>query len=41
MMAEEQGIKTLKLTGRNKISILPADWIEGAEYERNKDKNNK
>jgi hypothetical protein len=28
-MADEQDIKTLKLTGRNKIPIYPADWIAG------------
>jgi hypothetical protein len=40
-MADEQGIKTLKLTGRKKTPIYPADWIAGVEYknnETNKDK---
>jgi hypothetical protein len=32
-MAEQQGIKTLKLTGRNKTQLYPADWIAGVEYE--------
>jgi hypothetical protein len=32
-MADEQGIKTLKITGRNKIPIYPANWIAGVEYD--------
>ena len=32
-MAIEQGIKTLKITGRNKIALFPADWIAGVDYE--------
>ena len=32
-MAEEQGIKSLKLCGRNKIPLHPADWIAGVDYE--------
>ena len=32
-MAADQGITGLKLTGRNKVSLFPADWIEGVEYE--------
>jgi hypothetical protein len=35
IMAEEQGINTLKLTGRNKIAIYPVDWIAGVEYIQN------
>ena len=31
-MAEQQGIKSLKLTGRNKQPIHPADWIAGVDY---------
>ena len=34
-MAEEQGIKSLKLTGRNKIPLHPADWIAGVDYQPN------
>jgi hypothetical protein len=36
-MADEQGIKTLKITGRNKIPIYPADWIAGVEYDADTD----
>jgi hypothetical protein len=32
-MAEAQGIQTLKLQGRNKYRLFPADWEEGVEYE--------
>ena len=32
-MAGEQGIKTLKLSGRNKIPLHPADWIAGVDYQ--------
>jgi hypothetical protein len=39
-MAAEQGIKTLKLTGRNKIPIYPADWIAGVEYDENNETEN-
>jgi hypothetical protein len=39
-MADKQGIKTLKLTGQNKTPIYRADWIEGVEYNDNKDNNN-
>jgi hypothetical protein len=38
-MADEQGIKTLKLQGRNKVRLYPADWIEGVEYEENENEN--
>jgi hypothetical protein len=31
-MAESQGIKSLKITGRNKQPIHPADWIAGVDY---------
>jgi hypothetical protein len=34
-MAEEQGIKTLKITGRNKQPLYPADWIAGVDYDTN------
>lgn len=38
-MAESQGIKSLKITGRNKQPIHPADWIAGVDYtaENNND----
>ena len=32
-MAEAQGVKTMKITGRNNIRILPADWIAGVHYD--------
>ena len=32
-LAEEQDIKSLKVTGKNKIPLLPADWIAGVDYE--------
>ena len=35
-IANEQGIGNLKITGRNKIPIYPADWIAGVEYEENR-----
>jgi hypothetical protein len=38
-MAKEQGIKTLQLTGRNKIPIYPANWIAAVEYEENEKEN--
>jgi hypothetical protein len=33
-MADKQGIKSLKLTGQNKIPIYPANWIAGVDYEQ-------
>ncbi len=32
-MAAEQGITTLKIVGRNRVAILPADWTAGVDYE--------
>ena len=32
-MAAEQDIKTLKLQGRNKEPLFPADWIAGVDYK--------
>ena len=32
-LAEEQDIKSVKVTGKNKIPLLPADWIAGVDYE--------
>ena len=36
-MAEEQGVKSLKVEGRNRVELLPADWIEGVDYNVNDD----
>jgi hypothetical protein len=38
-MAIEQGLTTLKITGRNKLPIYPADWIAGVDYEHQDDAN--
>ena len=32
-MADAQGIKSLKITGRNQVRILPADWVAGVDYD--------
>ena len=32
-MAKAQGVKTMKITGRNNIRILPANWIAGVHYD--------
>ena len=32
-VAERQNMKSLKVTGRNKTLILPANWIAGVDYE--------
>ena len=32
-LAESDGIKTLKITGKNKQPIYPANWIAGVDYE--------
>ena len=32
-MAAEQGVKSLKIESRNKVPLLPADWIAGVDYE--------
>ena len=34
-MAEEQGVKTLKITGRNKQFLHPAHWVAGVDYDNN------
>jgi hypothetical protein len=39
-MADRQGIKTLKITGHNKIPIYPANWIAGVEYDADNDNDN-
>ena len=33
-MAMEQGIKNLKLEGRNKVPNIPANWISGVDYKK-------
>ena len=38
-MAADQGIKTLKITGRNKTPLYPADWIAGVDYEDDQNNN--
>ena len=32
-LATEQGIQSLKIVGRNKVPLFPADWIAGVDYE--------
>lgn len=32
-MATQQGISTLKITGRNQLPIYPVDWLAGVEYD--------
>ena len=32
-MAEAQGVKSMRITGRNNVRILPADWIAGVHYD--------
>ncbi|MGC8479045.1 MAG: hypothetical protein ACP5NE_03955, partial [Candidatus Micrarchaeia archaeon] len=39
-MAEEQGIKSLKLQNRHKTVFYPADWIAGVDYMNENDDNN-
>jgi len=38
-MAIEQGIHTLKITGRHTTPIYPADWIAGVEYNQDNQNN--
>ena len=38
-MAEEQGIKSNKIEGRNKVPLHPANWIAGVDYEPNNQNN--
>ena len=33
--AEQQGVKTLKITGRNKELLHPAHWVAGVDYNNN------
>ncbi|MGC8547340.1 MAG: hypothetical protein ACP5MU_06795, partial [Thermoplasmata archaeon] len=39
-MAEEQGIKSLKLQNRRKTIFYPADWIAGVDYMNENDDDN-
>ena len=39
-MAMDQGMKSLKIEGRNRVAILPADWIAGVDYEGDNQNNN-
>jgi hypothetical protein len=39
-MAVDQGITTLKITGRHTSPIYPADWIAGVDYDDQNDQNN-
>ena len=32
-LAEQQGVKSMKITGQNKVRILPADWVAGVNYD--------
>ena len=32
-MAADQGIKGLEILGRNKLPLLPANWIAGVDYD--------
>ena len=32
-MAAEQKIKSLKITGRNKVPLFPANWVAGVDYD--------
>jgi hypothetical protein len=34
-MAHEQGLATLKITGRHTSPLYPADWIAGVDYTEN------
>ena len=36
-LAESQGYTSLKLTGKNKVRLLPSDWDEDEEYIYNND----
>ena len=29
-----QGIKSLKVTGKNKVPLLPADWVAGVDHDK-------
>ena len=33
-MAYNQGIKSLKITGKNKVPLLPANWVAGVEHDQ-------
>ena len=38
-LAEEQGIKSLKIESKNKVPIMPADWIAGVDTEEAQEEN--
>ena len=33
-MAYNQGIKSLKVTGKNKVPLLPANWVAGVDHDQ-------
>ena len=33
-LAYRQGIKSLKVTGKNKVPLLPADWVAGVDHDK-------
>ena len=33
-LAYHQGIKSLKVTGKNKVPLLPADWVAGVDHDK-------
>ena len=33
-MAYRQGIKSLKVTGKNRVPLLPADWVAGVDHDK-------
>ena len=37
-LGDKDGIKSLKLTNRNKTVIYPSHWFEGVEYSSNPNK---
>ena len=39
-MAEEQKITSLKIQGRNKQPLFPADWLAGVDFEQHPNQNN-
>jgi hypothetical protein len=40
-MAEEQGVKSLKIKGRNKQLLHPAHWVAGVDYDNNNENEGK
>ena len=39
-MAKRQGMTSLKLLGRNKLALVPADWVAGVDYTEDKSDSN-